>query len=310
MAHKPIKKATTLSSWLLWKPMQFALTSFLLIIATIFIYILICSLFFDNYTSKSTLTIFLSLAIAASTYLSLKKMPKDNINRKSFVAINNAQLFLISSIFILSTITIIANAEKIILKMLWLSSHNNIGLVFIFMVVSLFYLYLCGLFLSNVYAKYRRCRSLGLSPIKILCTMPFGFGLLWIPGYILPEQQKKNETLHIHTKWYNKLTDWILYKKINTIISFTIITIFSGFFFGFNMTLITFVLAIMFAIWSNILGQQKFQNQISQKYTSFAIIVNIILLITIILTVSISSAPGTANINMHINDISNTVSIK
>lgn len=302
------KKSLTLLDWLLWKPLKFSIITFIMMIGVGFIYAIISSLIFNGATeSRSILTILLAITFAISAYLMLKKLPSDNLDRKSFVAINNAQIFFTSAAFIISTLIIVANAEKIMLKLMLMPTHSSMAFIAIIVVAALFYLYLCGLFIANLYVKFRRCRSLGISPWKIICTMPLGFGLLWIPGYILPEKTKNKPILSIKTKWYNKFTDWVLSGSINTIIVFIALVAFSGFFFGFNSILLTLFLAVIFAIWLNIYGKEKFNQSLPKKYATFAIIINIILIICFVAAIVYLSTPQIANINMNISEVSTTL---
>lgn len=299
------KKSITLLDWLLWKPIKFSVITFLMMIGVGFIYAVIPSLIFNGGTeSKSLLTILLAVAFAVSAYLMLRKMPSDNLDRKSFVAINNAQIFFTSAAFIISTLIIVANANTIMLKLLLMPTHSSASFIAIIVVAALFYLYLCGLFIANLYLKFRRCRTLGISPWKILCSMPLGFGLLWIPGYILPDVKKGKQTLQLKTKWYNKFTDWVLSNTVNTIIVFIALVTFSGFFFGFNSILLTLFLAVIFAIWLNIYGKDGFGKILPHKYASFAIILNIILIICLIGLIVYLSASEITNITMNINEVS------
>lgn len=298
--------------WLVKQPLKFAVISFLLMTLVGFGYGLISSLIpsIANSDPNSLLTILLAIAFAISAFLLWKKMPKDELDRKSFVAISNAQIFVLSVLFLASTTFLVMNANKILLKLFWMESHLTFALIMIIVAVALFYLFLCGLFLSNIYVKYQRCKALGIKPWKIIFSMPMAFGLFWIPGYLLPEKtkQQKQNTMNL-PNWYNRLTNWILSNSLKTIISFLITVLISGFFIGFNSVLITIGLSIIFGIWIKIYDINKFEKSINDKYANFAIILNIVLLISLICITIYLSAPDITNVQLNISDLQSSAPI-
>lgn len=298
------KKQPGISSWLIWGPLKFAMISFALMLIAALGYGMANSLIFDGNASRITLHVLLGVAFAAAVVLAIYKMPRSNLDRRSFVAVCNAQTFTVSATFIISTLLIVANAQKIMLHMLRLESHSPTMFVIVMIIAALFYLFLCGLFIANIYAKYRRCRAMGISAWKTICTLPFGYALLWIPGYLIADEKaKKDATVAIRAKWYAKLTDWIISKPVITVIVFVALGVFSGFFFGFNAILLTMFLGIVFAIWSNIQGTKKFRKNIGGKYTTFAIAANIVLLIAFITLVALKTAPQIADVYMDTREI-------
>lgn len=298
------KKQPGIMSWLVWGPLKFAILSFALMLIAALGYGMVNSLIFDGGASRVALHVLLGLAFAAAVVLAIYKMPRGNLDRRSFVAVCNAQIFTVSAVFIISTLLIVANAQKIMLRMLWLESHSPTMFIITMIIAALFYLFMCGLFIANVYAKYRRCRAMGISAWKTMCTLPFGYALLWIPGYLLADgKTKKDGTITIRTKWYARLTDWIISKPIITIIVFAALVAFSGFFFGFNAILLTMFLGVVFAIWTRIQGMEKFRKNIGGKYATFAIAANVVLLIAFITLVALKAAPQIANVYMDAGEI-------
>ena len=295
------KKPDTLINWLLWAPLRFSIITFFMIIGMGLLYFLLSNLFFNGADAGNGIKlILLAIVFALSAYIMLKKMPSENLDRKSFVALNNAQIFLISVAFFVSGLIIASNANKL----LFIGVNLNITAMFIIVFMILFYLYLGGVFISNLYAKYRRCRAMGVSSWKIICTLPLGFGLLWIPGYIVPEQNKNKPILQIKTKWYEKFTNWTLSKITKTLTVFILLTFISVFFFGFNSVLLTMFLAVLFSIWLNIVGKDNFKKIVPNKYANFAVLVNIILLLLLIGITTYSTIHKNNNLQINISDIS------
>ena len=115
---------------------------------------------------------------------------------------------------------------------MWLNIHSNALFTSVMALVGLFFLYICGIFFANLYAKYRRCRAMGVPAWKIICSMPMGFALLWTPGYLLPDNHNPDYVIPIRAKWYTRFTNWIIQNPITTVLSFIIMTVFSESFFA------------------------------------------------------------------------------
>lgn len=303
------QKQITLLSWLIWLPIKFSLISFLSFILTGFIYASIPSLFtFTNNADNFILSVLLTIAFILSIFFTFRKQTTQKIDRYDFVALTNVQTTVLGVAFLISTLILITNANNILLKLLWLETHSSIAFFLIILSAAIFYLYLCGLFLSNVFIKYNRCRTAGISTWKIICSMPFGFSLLWIPGYILPDSNSKQTNISM-PNWYNQLNKWILSKQINTYMTFIIIVLLSGFFFGFRNILVTFVMLVIFTIWQQKSGKKNFQKDLNTKYSYFAVGINVVLLIALLTSLLIYLPNSrTNNINMNIIETTEAIS--
>lgn len=276
-----MKKITTkpMLSWILWQPLKFAVISFVLMVIAGIISTLIAN---TEETAKIITTILLLISFISAIAIMFWRMPRDNIDRRSFVALTNTQVILASILFFISIILATSYYDWIILKMMWLNAHSNTYFSIIMSIIGLYFMYICGLFLSSLYTKYRRCRAMGIAPWKIICSMPFGFSMLWAPGYILPDNHTPNYVVPIRAKWYEKFTNWITSHTIITCLSFIIMVGVSQFFFGYKSVLLTLILTTIFAIWLGIVGDKNFRRSISGKYANFAIIINAVLLVGII----------------------------
>lgn len=303
------QKQIPLLSWLIWLPIKFSLISFLSFILTGFIYASILSLFtFTNNADNFILSVLLTIAFILSIFFTFRKQTTQKIDRYDFVALNNVQTTVLGVAFLISTLVLITNANNILLKLLWLETHSSIAFFTIIVSAAIFYLYLCGLFLSNLFIKYNRCRTAGISTWKIICSMPFGFSLLWIPGYILPDSSSKQTNISM-PNWYNQLNKWILSKQIKTYIAFIIVVLLSGFFFGFRNILVTFVMLVIFTIWQQKSGKKNFQKDLNTKYSYFAVGINAVLLISLLISLLIYLPNSrTNNINMNIIETTEAIS--
>ncbi len=300
-------KTQKITSWLITRPALFAITSAAFMFIVAFAYSFIAgSLFGIDNPSHALMGMLITLAFLTAAAMHIRGLPAQNLDRRSFIAISNAQTFVVAVAFIVSTLLIVTNAQSIMLRLLWLETHSSPTFVATLILMSLFYLYLCGIFIANLYAKYRRVRAMGVPMWRIIFSAPFGFPMLWIPGYMMPASTPKTPALTIKTKWYSKLTDWIIATPINTAASFVVMTLLASFFFGFNVTLVTFGIAILFAIWVMITGTQKFRENISGAYTWTAITLNIITWIAVICIAIYSANRPATPVNITINDIVET----
>ncbi len=285
-------KSISLLSWLLWTPIKFAVISFFLMILLVAIAGLIPSFTFGTAMSLSA-----TISVLVATGLVLYKLPRDNMDWRGFIALNNAQIIIGATIFITTIYIIQANKTAIIAKLMLANYYIN---TFISVTVLLLFLYLLGIFITNLYAKYLRCRDMKIAPWKIICSMPFGFSLLWIPGYLLQDEDKSNPAVALHTKWYLSLTNKLTSKTTYTTIAFILTTIYAGFFYEFNMTLLTLSSALIFAVWFRFAKLSSFRQQQAKYYSYTAIIINILVLISLAIYIPQKISH---NVTINISDI-------
>ena len=287
-----MRNPKSLLSWLLLEPLKFA------IISLIFIFLFI---FFMNliYSDANNLTMILLTLIASicSAAIVFPKLPNKNMTQHGFVALNNAQAIIMSTLFMVAVL-LINKYQTIIVQKLWLLNIKFNPIVIILTILAgLFLLYLIGIFVINVYAKYIRCREMKIAPWQIILSMPFGFSLLWIPGYLLKEENKSISAVSIHTKWYSNFTKKLINKPFYITLTFILITIYSGFFYGFNMVFLTLLSTTLFLIWFRITGLSKFRLQQRKLYSYIAIVLNVIIFVSLI-TLFSQSIPRNETINI------------
>ena len=288
-----MQKTPTLVTWLLKAPFKFALISFITSILAIITF----SLIFSNITTSATsLYILLTIAFAASTYFTIRDLPKIKIDRPSFVAIHSAQTILGFLLFTTLTYILAYNQHSLMFRLMMFDANHPNVFMFIIILISLYILFLLGTAIINFYIKICRIQQFNIPTWKILFSFPFGFSMLWIPGYLLDTTPVKTPSQEIKSKTYSKIINWALTSNINTVSAFVFITILSGFFIGTAPILLTFILALIFGLWSTQIGKKKFEKQMNKAYTTTAIAINIIMII--ILSCFYAFAPKP---NVHIN---------
>lgn len=271
------KKSQSLLTWLLWHPLKFALIAFGLIV------LISAVLNAMGVSTDGPIAFGVIIAVVIAAAITFWYMPRSNMDRRGFIALNNAQTLIATTIFWASAIIIATYQAQITNKLLWMATMQS-GMFFtIFVLVGVFYMYLFGVSLTNLYTKYQRCREMGISPWKIILSMPFGFGLLWTPGYLLDDGNTNNSSVTISARWYERLTNWIMSNPIYTTLAFASIVIYSGFFAGFNAALLTLASAVVFAIWLRIAGLSGFRGAQNRTYSYVAIVVNVAIIIGFIL---------------------------
>lgn len=297
-----------LSTWVFWAPLRFAITSFIALGIVGILYTLIAGKIYAPAPIPMQPLLWLcAITCIGCIAAMLHKLPCTNIDRFSFIAIHNIQMLIATIFFIAFTYTIISNANEIIFRLILLETKSQpyfILTIFTFAIVTMYFF---GILLSNIFAKIRRIQTLNIPTWKIICCIPFGFSALWTPGYILETNNKAN-AVTIKSNWYKKLTNKITEHQSSIVATFSVITMLSGFIYGLSGILLTYTLALIFGIWVLNIGTKKFLGHIAGKYTNWAIVVNIILIITF--TVIYNYRTNTnKNIQINITETAQTINL-
>ena len=141
-------------------------------------------------------------------------------------------------------------------------------------------MYLLGVAISGLYAKYKRCKSMGISPWKIILSMPFTLFMLWTPGYLIKDKTD-NSNLQIKCKWYKSFTDWVVSNFNNTLLVFLTLLFFKSLITGTAATILALVLLAIYTLWY-IKHKSDFIKNINRGYTLTAVGINIAIILTII----------------------------
>jgi hypothetical protein len=201
------------------------------------------------------------------------------MSRHDFVAITNGCAF-VSILFSLFTIPFFAyfkNLQEKILELYIL--HNSLFTVFVIALV-IIALYLIGLSLSGLYAKYKRCNTIGISPWKIILSMPFAFFMLWTPGYLIEEKTKKSN-LEIKSQWYSKFNNWVLSSVNNTLFVFLFIVLFKSLVAGVATLVLTTTLFVLYTLWY-VKHKSDFIKNINNGYALTAVGINIAIILAVL----------------------------
>lgn len=281
-------KTKPLSWWTLWYPLWFAIITFIFMIVAV----MISGAVSGQSTIMQPMTSILTfVAFITGAGLLFLRMPRDPLDQRSLIALTNIQVT-VAAVLLFTFLTLIAkHHEWLALKLALLSPQSDVLFAFVLSIWGIFLLYLCGLLLSNVYAKYRRCRSMGIAPWRIICSMPFGFSLLWAPGYILSDKQTTAPNVPMRAKWYARFTDWIARHPVATCISFIATVLMSQIFFGYRFVLLVLAMTTIFAIWFRIVGDKAFRRGMPGRYATTAVILNIVLIIGLIIYANMHPVP-------------------
>lgn len=269
-------KNNQLKQWLFNKPILF--TFIFVGLGLIFSVIHSIISMFVPIESSAPLAIMFILSFIFSVYYTIKKLPHDKMYRNDFVAIVNGGAF-ISIIFSL-LILFVPHGPDAQTQALWLYATHP-AIVITGMTALIFSgLYLSGIAISGIYAKYKRCREMGISPWKIILSMPFAFFMLWTPGYLLAEKSNKSN-LQIKSAWYSKLNKWILNDFNNTLLVFLLILLFKTSFAGVSTMLLTLSLLVIYTLWY-IKHKSDFVKNINNGYALTAVGINIAIIMAVL----------------------------
>lgn len=266
----------TLRSWLLGTPIFFTITSFLLMVLVTIIAGLILP---ETSLTITTVGILISISTIVSAIISLRRLPGHKMDRASFINIHNAQSFIIIAASLLSLIMAmyLTSIKFWFFTMLQTQSGAIISMILAIILV-LVSLYTTGVVLCNFWAKFWRGINMKIPAWKIILSIPFGFAMMWIPGYFISSNTPKTPTVPTSYTWYKKLTDWVMSSPRNCGIMFSTLVLLSGLATGFSSVLMTFTFAMLFAIWILQIGTKKFEKNIGGTYATIAVTVNIIMI--------------------------------
>lgn len=273
------KEKTKLKSWLLIKPLMFTL--WCLILGTIlgFAYSFIQSIF--NFESMIPLYILCALTFILPACYIIQKLPHEKMGQNDFVAITNGAGFIsiIASFIAILTIGFYGgNLQRDMLMMYILHPTMFYGILLFVFVTSL---YLIGVALSGIYAKYKRATTLGISPWRVILSMPFTFLLMWTPGYLIQDKEIKSE-LEIKSSWFKKLNKWVLANFNNTLFMFLLLLFFKCVIAGTATLVLSALLLILYVLWY-VKHKSDFIKNINKGYALTAVGINLAILFAVII---------------------------
>lgn len=273
------KEKTKLKSWLLIKPLMFTL--WCLILGTIlgFAYSFIQSIF--NFESMIPLYILCALTFILPACYIIQKLPHEKMGQNDFVAITNGAGFIsiIASLVAILTIGFYGgNLQRDMLMMYILHPTMFYSILLFVFVTSL---YLIGVALSGIYAKYKRATTIGISPWRVILSMPFTFLLMWTPGYLIQDKEIKSE-LEIKSSWFKKLNKWVLANFNNTLFMFLLLLFFKCVIAGTATLVLSALLLILYVLWY-VKHKSDFIKNINKGYALTAVGINLAILFAVII---------------------------
>ena len=268
-----------LKTWFFRKPLIFALTSFLFITLTTWIVSALLPPTETTIKIISRTTIFI---ILFCIYLMFRKTNIKKVDRYSFVALTNLQSILFGILSIVMGIVLYNIATIQTWFLLNLQTGTNITTTTIILVLSVIVsLFLLATITINAAFKILRIKSMNIPTWKIILSLPFGFTMLWIPGYFLPENNEHNKLISIKSKRYETFNKWLISTPINAVFAFIFFRTLYIMLSGIASLLLTLSFAMIFAIWKSQIGTKQFESNIGKSYANTAIIINIAICIYI-----------------------------
>ena len=270
-----------LKQWLFNKPVLFASVFFGMTIILGLVY----SLFQTFLSFESILPIYFIFALSfiCATYYMIKKLPHDEMYRNDFIAINNGASIISITTSLIAILLIGLAGPMIQRKMMMMYLLHQSAFLIIFIAIILLSLYILGVAVANIYAKYKRATTMGINPWRVILSIPFGFLLMWTPGYLIAEKGKKSN-LVIKSNWYNRFNNWVLSNFSNVLFMFLFLTFARCVISGLPTLILTTALLVLYTLWY-VKHKSDFVKNINNGYALTAVGINIAVLVAVLLTI-------------------------
>ena len=269
---------TQLKSWLLTKPITFMLWFLILGLILSFGYSVIQSVF--GFESMIPLYVLLALTFILPACYMIQKLPHDKMNQSDFVAITNGAGIISIIASLAAILTVGGYGQNIQRDMMILYVSHPTMFYILLSFIMLTSLYLIGLAISGIYAKYKRATTLGISPWHVILSMPFTFLLMWTPGYLIKDKEIKSG-LEIKSHWYSKLNKWVLSNFGNKLFVFLLLIFFKSLIAGTATLVLAIISLIIYALWYT-KHKSDFIKNINQGYALTAVCINLAILLAVI----------------------------
>ena len=270
---------TQLKSWLLTKPITFMLWFLILGLILSFGYSVIQSVF--NFESMIPLYVLLALTFILPACYMIQKLPHDKMNQSDFVAITNGAGIISIIASLVAILTVGGYGKNIQRDMMILYVSHPTMFYILLSFIMLTSLYLIGLAISGIYAKYKRATTLGISPWHVILSMPFAFLLMWTPGYLIKDKEIKSG-LEIKSHWYSKLNKWVLSNFGNTLFVFLLLIFFKSLIAGSATLILAIISLVIYALWYT-KHKSDFVKNINKGYALTAVGINLAILLAVII---------------------------
>ena len=272
---------TQLKSWLLTKPLGFALLCICFGALFALAYALVQTLL--GIESIIPIYVLCILAVVLPTWYMIKGLPHEKMNQSDFVAITNGAsiISVIASFVIIFGVVFHGFFIGRDIMALYLFHPTTF---YTLLCVSIFAsLYLIGVTISGIYAKYKRAVTLGIAPWKVILSMPFAFLLMWTPGYLIKEKENVKTNLEIKSNWYSKFNKWVLANANNTLFMFLILLFIKTLGAGVTTLIFSALLLVIYVLWYT-KYKSDFVKNINDGYAMTVVGINIAVLLAVIVT--------------------------
>ena len=274
-----MKNISQLKQWLFNKPAVFSVMFFGLITVLALLYSVIQTFF--GFNSFTPIYFIFAISFIYSVYYMIKKLPHDNMYQSDFIAITNGAsiISIASSIIAISVFGLYGSLFQRQMMKLYFFHPVIFGIVFL--TITLVSLYILGVAISGVYAKYKRATTMGISPWKVILSMPFAFLLLWTPGYLI-EEKKQKSNLVIKAKWYSRFNNWVMSNFSNILFVFLFFVFAKTVIAGLPTLIYTCALLIIYAIWYK-KHKSDFVKNINAGYALTCIGINLAMILSVVI---------------------------
>ena len=274
-----MKNTLQLKQWLFNKPALFSIMFLGLTTVLALIFSVIQT--FLNFETLAPVYFIFAVSFIYSIYYMIKKLPHDKLYQSDFVAITNGAsiISIVSSIIALSVFGLYGPLFQRKMMMLYLLQPVVFGIIFLTITIISFYV--LGVAISNVYAKYKRATTIGVTPWKVILSMPFTFLLLWTPGYLIEEKTKKSN-LVIKAKWYTRFNNWVMSNFSNLLFVFLFFVLAKAVIAGLSTLIFTGAMLVIYALWYT-KHKSDFIKNIDNGYALTCIGINLAILISVVM---------------------------
>lgn len=274
-----MKNIPQLKQWLLNKPFIFSLMFFGLASVLGLLFSVVQTLL--HFETLAPIYFIFGFSFIFSTYYMIKKLPHDTMCRSDFIAITNGTsiISILSSIAAISVFGLYGHIFQRKMMTLYLLHPVLFGIIFL--AITLFSLYILGVAISGLYAKYQRARTMGISPWKIILSMPFSFLMIWAPGYLIEDKNKKTNLI-IKSKWYARFNNWVISNFSNMLFVFLFLLLAKSVIAGFPTLMLTLALLVIYTLWY-VKHKSDFVKNINNGYALTSVGINLAILAAVIL---------------------------
>lgn len=274
-----------LSSWLLWRPLQFTCIILGITILLSLAYGLVMGWLAPESDMMWPLWTLICMTFIGTIIWLGKKLPADNLDRHSFVSIYTATNILMFVLYLATILGALAIVQKLLTSAtLGFGTMLTLGGILVIGVFSI------ALAITELFALYRRVRTMGVSRRTALWCIPFGLCLLAAPAYIMPDSTRKRTTATDsgNGKW-TQIINWIVTRRGAALSLMTLGLIISTLTMGVNNSAsIGWLGLALFGLWY-VITRHTSKRTIAGRYSVFMAVLNVIMVITAIAAITYST---------------------